>query len=187
MATLKWRDVRLKGWKPRGNVIESNFDTPLSWMINRIKHHGNINKGDLTVKIYCHGLPGFLKCCNGSMPHPQAGNGITVKDVKSFEAVRGYVKKIEFHSCLIARIGACAETGNLTAYDGNEFCFKMAKAIQAKVKASIHLQWFIDGTYTDGKPTGKGIDFGHWNGRVFTWNHEGRIIKTEDFPYTEKT
>ena len=36
MHTFIWSDVRLKGWKPAGDVIESNLDTPLAWMINRI-------------------------------------------------------------------------------------------------------------------------------------------------------
>jgi hypothetical protein len=184
MHTFICRDVRLHGWKPQGDVIEVNFDTPLSWLINRIKNRGDEHEGDVKVKLMCHGLPGYLMCCQGAAGHPEAGSGITAHDLDTFEEVRGYVKKIELHACLVARIGACWEAESLgyTVHnDGNAFCFKLAKATQAIVKASAHVQWYWAGTGTN-----TGVDFGHWNGLVFTWDETGAIVKKKNYPYTEK-
>lgn len=183
MPTFILRDVRLHGWKPQGDVIEVNFDTPLSWLINRIQDRGNKCSGNLVVKIMCHGLPGYLQCCRGARGHPQAGPGITSADRQTFKKIAGLVKRLELHSCLVARIGSCWETRSLgfrTVYDGNAFCFKLAQTIEAEVKASIHVQYYWPGT---GKTNG--VDFGHWNGLVYTWNADGAIIKKVQYPYKE--
>lgn len=183
MNTFVCRDVRLHGWRPQGDVLEVNFNTPLKWLVDNIATRGKASGGDLLVKIMCHGLPGFLQCCRGTTPHPTAGNGLTTADFPVLKALKGRVRKIELHSCLVARIGPCFETtslGHTVAYDGNLFCFKLAQITGAEVKASIHVQWYWSGTGPS-----NGVNFGHWNGRVFTWNPGGKIIKTEDFPYTE--
>jgi len=176
------RDVRLHGWKPAGNVLEVNFDTPISWIMNRIK--ANASK-KLVVKIMAHGLPGFVQCGNGSALHPQVGNGMSLSDLGWFRQIRGKIKRLEFHSCLVARIGSSPECGSMDAYDGNLFCYRLAQTIKAQVKASIHLQWYAPGTDVNGRPTGRGIDFGKWNGRVFTWGRKGNIIRTQDYPYRD--
>lgn len=185
MHTFIWRDVRLAGWKPAGDVIESNLDTPLSWMINRINDRAQTHKGDLEVKIMCHGFPGYLQCCLGRVQHPNFGPGITIYDLPMFEKIRGAVKRLELHACLVARIGSCPETEDYEVYDGNAFCFQLAQTIKADVKASIHIQYYDDGTYDDGSPHGDGTSYGQWNGRVYTWGAEGNIISTEDFPYVD--
>jgi hypothetical protein len=172
--------VRLEGWKPAGDCLEVNFDTPLPWVIDCINRRAS---KDLIVKFMCHGLPGFLQFANGSTLHPQAGNGVTVHDLPFFEKIRGSLKRLEFHSCLVARIGSCPECDGMEGYDGNYFCYRMAQTIGAQVKASIHIQWYNDGTYKGGAPTGDGVNFGKWNGRVFTWSKKGKIIRTQDFPY----
>lgn len=185
MGVFIFRDVRLAGWKPEGNVIEGNYDTPIGWLITCINDNYTAGDTEYVVKIMCHGLPGWLMCCNGTSLHPQQGNGIGISDLGYFAQIKVPLKRLEFHSCLVARIGGCPESGSNTAYDGNLFCYRMAQTIKAEVKASIHLQYYQNGTYKNGKPTGHGIDFGHWNGRVFTWGADGSIIKTEDFPYTD--
>lgn len=179
------RDVRLAGWKPLGDVIEVNYDTPLRWIMDCINRRAS---EDLRVIIMCHGLPGYLQCANGVAGHPTAGNGITADDIQTFEQIAGSVKRLELYACLVARIGGCPECGNHVGYDGNAFCFRLAKAIKARVKASIHLQYYYDGTvgsWIFRRPDGKGINFGEWNGKVFTWGKKGNIIKTQDFPYHE--
>jgi hypothetical protein len=179
------RDVRLQGWRPGGDVIEVNFDTPLQWIVDSINRRAS---EDLRVIIMCHGLPGYLQCANGVVGHPKVGNGITIDDLPTFEKIAGSLWRLEFYSCLVARIGTCPECGDHEGYDGNAFCFKMAKAIQAEVKASIHLQYYYDGTkgiWWFRRPNGEGINFGEWNGRVFTWNRKGEIIQTQDYPYKD--
>jgi hypothetical protein len=181
MPTFIVRDVRLNGWKPNGDVLEVNFDTPLGWVLDNIVQRGS--GGDLTVQFMCHGLPGYLMFCKGSAGHPQAGAGLTSADLSSFSKIKGKLKRLELHACLVARIGSCFEATSLgftTNYDGNAFCFQLAQTIGAEVKASIHIQYYWPGTGAT-----NGVNFGHWNGRVFTWNASGAIIKMEDFPYTE--
>ncbi len=155
------RDVRLHGWKPAGDVIEVNFDTPISWVMHCIKQRAS---KDLVVKFMCHGSPGFLQFCKG----------ITFIDLRFFKEIRGCLKRLELHACLVARIGS---------NDGNYLCYRLAQTIKASVKASIHTQWYNDGTYVGGAPTGNGVDFGKWNGRVFTWGPKGNIVRTQDFSY----
>jgi hypothetical protein len=175
MSEFIVRDVRLHGWRPNGDTLEVNYDTPLSWVIKNIKSRANSN---LVVKFMSHGLPGYLQFANGTKTHPQVGNGITIADLPSFNEIKGCLKRLEFHACLVARIGACPECDGLTAYDGNHFCYRMAQTIQAEVKASLHVQ-----IYGTGNSPTAGIDFGKWQGRVFTWGPQGNVINTEDFPY----
>ncbi len=190
-------DVRLFGWKPSGDVLEVNGDTPLRWVIDNVISRGKANNGNLVLKIMAHGLPGFVQCAMGRFQHPtlaasvvdpNKGNlyigpgkgGICRTDLTDLAALKGHVKTIEFHSCLVARIGPCFEANGHVCYDGNEFCYKLAQATGAHVRASIHLQYYWAG----GGPN-NGMHFGTWNGRVFNWAPEGNIEGIEDYPYKE--
>jgi hypothetical protein len=188
MSTVIFRDVRLNGYRPSGDAIDVNFDTPLQFLIDQTVVRGKANGGNLLVQIMCHGLPGFLQCCRGANAHPTAGNGITSADLPTFKSLKGHVARIELHACLVARMGPCFEStslGHTVGYDGNALCFKLAQTTGAQVKASIHIQWYNDGTYQGGASNGKGTSFGHWNGRVFTWDKTGTIVDTNDYPYHE--
>jgi hypothetical protein len=188
MHTFIIRDVRLEGWKPPGDVIETNYNTPLSWVMDCIKYRGKKYGGDLKVIFMCHGLPGYLQCANGTALHPTCKNGITINDLGWFKTIAGSLKRLELYSCLVARIGGCPEANGHVGYDGNAFCFQLAQTIQAEVKASIHLQYYRKGEtgiWIFKRPNGDGINFGEWNGKVFTWDKTGKIIDTQEFPYQE--
>ena len=184
MHTFIIRDVRLNGWRPAGNdVLEVNFDTPIQWVFDCINNRSATYGGDLRVKFMCHGLPGYLQFANGGFTHPELspGNGINASVLSKFTAITGKLKKLELHSCLVARMGSCFETTSLgftTVYDGNSFCFKLAQIIQAEVQASIHVQYYW------GNDGSNALRFSGWNGRVFTWNPSGSIKQMQDFPYT---
>lgn len=190
-------DVRLFGWRPQGEVLEVNGDTPLDWVIANIKQKGAAARTNLVVKIMAHGLPGFVQFARGRFQHPTLaatvtdpakGNlligpgkgGICRADLGDLAQVRGYVKRIEFHSCLVARIGTCFEANGHTCYDGNEFCYNLAQVTAAEVRASIHLQY-----YWNGSGPNNGMHFGDWNGQVFTWGPAGNIIHTHTYAYQE--
>jgi hypothetical protein len=196
------RDVRLEGWKPSGDVLEVNGGTPLGWIIDNISSRGKANGGNIVVKIMAHGLPGFVLCGKGAFIHPTLpaeswyryhlkkdvyigpGNGgLTVSDLRQLSSLAGLVKRVEFHSCLVARIGPCYEANGHASYDGNQLCFMLAQTLHAEVKASHHLQWYWPGDSTPGN----GINFGHWNGIVTTWGPSGNIIERLQFPFEEKT
>jgi len=194
-------DVRLFGWKPAGDVLEVNADTPLQWPIDCAIGRGKANGGNLTLRIMAHGLPGFVQFARGKFTHPTLaanvidpakGNlyigpgksGICLQDLDQLAQLNGHVKRIEFHSCLVARIGPCFEANGHTCYDGNAFCFQLAQRTGAEVVASIHLQhyWTGEGGAT---PT-KEMHFGGWNGLVFTWGPAGNILEMTSYPYTDK-
>jgi hypothetical protein len=106
--------------------------------------------------------------------------GISVADLNVLGQLKGKVRRIEFHSCLVARIGPCHEANGHACYDGNGFCFQLAQATGAEVKASIHLQWYWLGTGPK-----NGMSFAEWNGLVFTWGPAGNIIETVQYPYKD--
>ena len=189
-------DVRLFGWRPGGDVLEVNGDTPLNWVINNVVTRGKANGGNLVLKIMAHGLPGFVQCARGALLHPTLqdvydpnkddlyigpGNGgISIADLRPLSALKGHVRRIEFHSCLVARMGPCFEANGHVCYDGNAFCYQLAQVTGAEVRASIHLQYYWKGSGPNG-----GMHFGTWNGRVFTWGPLGNITAMDDFPYKE--
>lgn len=180
------RDVRLAGYKPHGDVLEVDQNSPLRWIIDNIKTRAGMYPGNLKVIFMAHGLPGFIQCGMGAFTHPTAGPGITVADLRLFDEIRGGVEQLSIYSCLVARIGTCPECSGHAGYDGNQFCFMLAQRTQSKVKASIHLQYYFNGTqgvWIFKRPNGKGITFGQWNGTVFTWGPSGAIIYRETFPY----
>lgn len=183
------RDVRLAGYKPLGDVLEVDQNTPLQWIMDNINQRGKANAGKLRVIFMAHGLPGFIECGKGNFIHPTAGGGITVADLNYFDQIRGNVEQLSIYSCLVARIGSCPECNGHQGYDGNQFCFMLAQRTQARVKASIHLQYYwngVDDYWIFKRPNGDGINFGHWNGTVFTWGPDGSIIFREQFPYVER-
>jgi hypothetical protein len=153
-----------------------------------INERGKKYNGDLNVIFMSHGLPGYLQCANGTTSHPTGGNGITINDLPWFKTISGSLKQLELYACLVARIGSAPECGDQIVYDGNQFCYRLAQTIQAEVKASIHLQYYYDGTvglWCFRRPNGDGIHFGHWNGTVYTWDRTGAIINVEEFPYKD--
>jgi hypothetical protein len=197
-AVFVVHDVRLFGWKPQGDVLEVNGDTPLQWVIDQTVLRGKKCGGNLILKLMCHGLPGFVQCARGAFQHPTLSakvtdpakggvyigpgkSGISTADLSKLSQLQEKFRRIEFHSCLVARIGPCHEANGHKCYDGNAFCYKLAQAVKAEVRASIHLQWYWRGTGPH-----NGIDFGEWNGRVFTWGPKGNIISSEQFPYKDK-
>lgn len=200
-ATFVVRDVRLEGWRPSGDVLEVNGDTPLQWIVDNIVERGRRTGGNLVVKIMAHGLPGFVQCGKGGLRHPTLTDdayihyriaknayvgprwhGLSITDLPSLARVAGSLRRLELHSCLVARMGTCHEANGHTCYDGNEFCYKLAQTIRADVMASLHLQWYWLGT----KQAGNGMNFGGWNGTVITWGPAGNIVDTIQHPYQDK-
>ena len=183
------RDVRLEGYKPLGDVLEVDANTPLRWMIDNIKQRGDKYGGNLRVILMAHGLPGFIQCGMGAFTHPQAGTGLTVADLNMFAELKGKIQQLSIYSCLVARIGSCPECGGMQGYDGNQLCFMLAQRMNARVKASIHLQYYrpgIVGRWMFKRPDGSGITFGHWHGTVYTWGPSGEILFREQFPYIDR-
>lgn len=186
MAVFIVRDVRLSGIKPLGDVIETDSRTPLKFILDMINKRAD-GDADLTVKIMCHGLPGYLQCGQGSVAHsispqtrrtdPSKGNGITHHDLKAFEAIKGRIKTLELRACSVAYMGKSPEWKNdLDGFDGNFFCYRLAQSIQANVKASLHTQWYRE------TPN---IEYYNWYGDVRTWGPKGDIIKKEMFPFKD--
>jgi hypothetical protein len=190
-------DVRLFGWKPAGDVLEVNGDTPLDWVLHNINVRGKPLGGNMIVKFMAHGLPGFVQFARGRFQHPTLAtnvvdpdkgglhigpgkSGICRTDLTDFQKIKGSLKRLEFHSCLVSRIGPCHEANGHISYDGNEFCFRLAQNIGAEVRASAHLQYY----WPDNGH--QNMDFAEWNGLVTTWGPMGNILTTQMFPFHDK-
>jgi hypothetical protein len=167
MAVLVFRDLRLEGkWRSNSAMQPVDENTSLDWMVKRILRE----KTRVQLQFWSHGLPGFVQCGSGIVSHPTAGPGISVHDLPSWAKLAGKVTSIEFHCCLVARIGTCPECGGHVGYDGNAFCFKVAQAAKTTVMASLHIQ------------LGAGNQDCGWQGTVFTWNSKGHIVNRTDYP-----
>ena len=169
MAIVVFRDLRLAGKFVADTAFRPvDENTNLDWIVKQcLKERGTVQ-----LQFWSHGLPGYVQCGRGVADHPTAGPGITAADIATLARLAGKVTSIEFRCCLVARIGTCFECGGHRGYDGNAFCFRVAQAVRATVKASLHLQY------------GEGNQDCGWAGTVFTWNAKGQIVNRNDYPLT---
>lgn len=163
MKSIVVRDVRLGGWKPRGDfVLEVNFDTPLSWFFTWVKDTATKNGPDVKLQIMCHGYPGGLQFCK---------EDINSSNVQLMSQLSGMIKGIELYACAVAYIKPGSAGG---AGDGNVFCYRMAQLAKTTVKASTATQFY----YT-GENRGNALDFDTWEGTVLTYGPLGNVVKVE--------
>ncbi|MCC6368849.1 MAG: hypothetical protein IT165_35455 [Bryobacterales bacterium] len=191
MQDIIIRDVRLLGWKPAGKeVLEVNFDTPIEWPINWAADKSDTYKGDVRIRIMAHGFETYVRTegsdangmCTEKNIYSQGGAGIqfckeniTISTISRFAKWKGKVKAIELLSCGAAYItpGKEGKQG-----DGNYFCYRFAQITGASVRASTATQRYSYGT----KDTG--IEFGRWEGMVYTYDSTGAVVKVEKEPET---
>lgn len=180
MHTLIWRDVRLEGWRPnegdKTKVVECNFDTPLSWFVSYSSGYADMTrkeKNDIVqLKIMAHGryLDG-----NGGYGLEFCQDDLSVNTLARISGLRGkFAGGVELYACGAAAVtpGSGVGVGN-----GAIFCRRLAMTLATNVTASDTPQIY-------GKGTGPkdGLDFGKWQGNVFTWDKNGALIKKEVYP-----
>lgn len=167
MSFLMITDKRLgRVMPPRTYNVEVDETFDLRWLADLVLSQPHA----ITLIFSSHGRPGFAQCCKGAVAHPTAGPGISVHDLPTFARMRKKINAIEFRSCLVARIGTAPECQGEVGWDGNAFCYRLAQAARATVKASLHLQYGDSG------------EFCGWAGTVFTWGASGSIINRTDYP-----
>lgn len=157
------RDVRLHGWKPQGDeVLEVNFDTPISWPL---RWASNLTLKDKPIlKLMSHGYPGGMRFCR---------EDITRDTMHLFEKLRSKFHRIELHACGTAKMAQ----GHGKPGDGNFLCYRLAQITQSYLRASRHTQLYGMGTGPK-----NGVDFGKWQGTVVTWAPSGAIVKIRHYP-----
>ena len=183
MHTLIWRDVRLNGWRPNGGnktkVMECNFDTPLTWFVTYSSSYASSIKKEkddiVLLKLMAHGY--YDKNGNGGYGVQFCKGDLSISTLTQISGLRGKCAGgIELYACGAAAItpGSGASVGN-----GAIFCRRLAMTLATTVKASDAPQLYGQGTGPK-----NGIDFGKWQGNVFTWDKNGTLIKKEVYPLT---
>jgi hypothetical protein len=174
---LVYRDVRLHGWRPRGDsVIEVDFDTPILWFITSsasdADQAGSAGKR-VRLRIMAHGYTGP----GGS----QGGGGvqfcredINLGTLNLLAPLHGkFTDGVDLYACGVAFItpGYEGRSG-----DGNVLCSRLAQILGTYVRASTATQRYSLGT----EPTG--LDFGRWEGTVLTYGPRGDVVNVEHAP-----
>jgi hypothetical protein len=178
------RDVRLKGFRPKGDsVLEVNVDTPISWPIawavEKAKKFGD--EHFMFLRIMSHAY----MCSKGS----QGGCGIQFcdEDINLQSLYRfqllcrtegkrlfPYYRGIDLLGCGVAYITPGSEGKH---GDGNILCSRMAQFTQSHVRSSTAAQ-----TYSEGTNDNPNLDFGDWEGTVYTYGPKGDVVKVEQAP-----
>jgi peptidoglycan hydrolase-like protein with peptidoglycan-binding domain len=171
---LVYRDVRLLGWRPKGDtVIEVNFDTPLQWFIDSSSDVANKNSNAVRLKLMAHGYTGP----GGS----QGGGGIqfcredlSLSNLDRLRPLYGkFMAGVDVYACGVAYItpGYEGKVG-----DGNVFCSRMAQILGTHVRASTATQYYGLGSASSG------LEFGRWEGTVLTYGPRGDVVNVEHAP-----
>jgi hypothetical protein len=182
MITAVIRDVRLAGEKPKGDeVLEVDQNTPLTWPVQWLVSLSDSKKGDVFLKIMAHGGG------NSGAPRnvvSQGGFGIMfcrewiqVDTLWMLNPLRDKLKGVDLLSCGAAYITPGFEGKH---GDGNFLCYRMAQTLRTTVRASTATQSYqAHGKWTDSHDP---MDFGGWEGTVFTYDKTGAVIKVEHKP-----
>ena len=197
MQELIIRDVRLQGIRPAGQeVLEVDANTPMEWPVNWAKLKSALYRGDVSLKILAHGFEqwigknrfdqnatwatgGNVRSLPPPRPSPsiysQGGAGIQfcsdnlrLSTLSKFAPLRGLLKGIDLMGCGAAYITPGFEG---TDGDGNLLCSRLAQITQCYVRASTATQVYLM------LPT---VDFGVWEGTVFTYGPSGGVVKVEN-------
>lgn len=178
MQNLIWRDVRLNGWKPNEpkgtKVMECNLDTPLQWFVDYSKSFSETFKGkdNVSLKLMAHG---YYTAGSGGYGIQFCKEDLKITNLEKLYPLRDRFKGgVTLFSC-----GAAAITPGSGAGNGNGaiLCRRIAMILNTNVTAADAKQLYGMGT----GPT-HGIDFGKWQGNVFTWDKNGKLLTKETHP-----
>ncbi len=182
-TTVKNRDLRLPGCPPAGKyLLQVDEKTPLALAIKWVCDQYDALDAPLALEIFAHGYESLMSETDPMLQSEkktlsQGGGGIvfckediTIGTVLRFRPWRGKVKSIVLHSCGAAYItpGSAGGPG-----DGNMLCSQLAMNSGATVQASTATQHYA-GCRSDGH-----MDFPKWEGSVFTYGPDGKVIKVE--------
>ncbi len=179
-------DTRLNGSAPSGladNIfkVDKKNDTAhvFQWIATYARSQGGLDN----LFIMCHGgvkSTGGVHCDVSAQSIEQRARGLQIgaqnlllSNLNVTAALNGLVKKITVYACNIAETDPGAKN---TADDGKLFCKNLAGYTGAEVIASSEAQTYhkrgILRYFSDKAGT---IDFGAWEGPVFSFTPDGKF------------
>lgn len=207
-----FHDQRLEGLTPASTAglltVGVDDGTPLQTFFNRVIEISRNYGGIGNLKIMAHGLEGYdheggygILFCRENINLEtigQAGDEEAGIAPSGFGLIRDMVETITLYVCASAASSRSITLTDGTTISGNgfEMCRRIAVNARAAVVASSEAQAY-DSTptavrtfgspndptgYCVGTPRALPLDFGEWEGRVYTFNEYGNIIQETVYP-----
>lgn len=151
-------------------VVDAN--TPFAGMVARVGNYARIahSAGNrVRVRILAHGFEDHAS--RGGWGIQICNEGLNLSTVGQLQVWKGHVQEIWIYSCAAADQ---ARTRGLPG-DGMALCSQVAANSGAIVRAAEETQWYTQGG-------GALIDFGRWEGKVYTFSPHGRVMDVHDSP-----
>jgi hypothetical protein len=177
MHTVIIHDARLAGLpdEDAGRVVRVGRRAPLARMITQVRNIARGRGGDVKLRVYAHGFVSGTTD-RGGYGLQVCQEGITLNTVGRLAAWRDLISGgIDLYCCRAADVDPAAQAG--LSGDGVALCRRLAQVTQAFVRAAVEEQWYHRNPFTHT------IDFGGWEGRVFTFSPWAVApIATQDSP-----
>jgi len=170
-------DRRLQGATPLNyNYVKMvGPESPIASVIGSVAHYG-AGSPLAVLHILCHGFESHVDLRDqASVPDAVGGFGLQLcaEGLKPFNASltarwRGRVNRIVVFACAPADTGRGNEG---TRGDGRRFCGELALWSGAEVIAARDTQYYnnVQAHYPGGRTVGNTIDFGAWEGPVYSF------------------
>lgn len=183
--------------------------TPLQTFFNRVRRISGQHGGISNLKIMAHGLEaydhdggyGILFCRENINLDTvgQAGDEAAGIEPSGFGLIRDMVETITLYVCAPAAVSRTVTLtdGRTMSGNGFEMCRRMAINARATVIASSEAQAYEStrttartlgapddswGLFCVGTPRTLPLDFGQWEGRVFTFDENGNVVDEDLYP-----
>ena len=177
MATMIVHDRRLQGATPLNyNYVKVvGPSVSIAELIGSVAHYGASRPLDV-LHLFCHGYEAHVDLgARASVPDAVGGfglklcrEGLNLTNATLTARWRGRVNRIVVFACAPADTGRGNEG---TRGDGRRFCGELALWSGAEVIAAREAQAydFVPAHYSGGRTVGSTIDFGAWEGPVYSF------------------
>lgn len=179
MATMIVHDTRLEGKTPLNYnfVMLVNGSRSIDSMIGTVAARARGRGGLRTLHLFCHGYEGHSNIgqqttdieAHGGFGLHLCREGLKLNNVNKTTAWKGLVSRIVIYACAPADTAAGNEG---TRGDGQRLCGELALWSGAEVIAARDTQYYhrVDASYTGGRKVKDTIDFGDWEGPVYSFS-----------------
>jgi hypothetical protein len=178
MTSMIVHDTRLNGRTPLNYnfvmIVDGtrSIDEMVKVVASRARNRGHLD----ALHLFCHGYESHSNLGEQmSTPDAHGGfglhickEGLTFATVRKTTAWKGIVRRIVVYACAPADTAAGNEG---TRGDGQRLCGELALWSGAEVIAARDTQYYhrVDAHYSGGRTVGNTIDFGAWEGPVYSF------------------